>query len=577
MKRHHTFTLALLLCALLAPSTLWAAKPPVPNPLLSPTDAPEASHRFGYARISSETGAPRAIYRLSYPVSASTPEDMARQYLAENFSQLKLASPFLADLEHFATKELPAGTTVRFKQTFQGIPVYDADMAITISPSQEVSFVVSSYEPGVFVDDLIPSISATDARSRVIAHLGLNEPFAFDETSLTIFHHKGVSRLAQQVRIAPRVAPHGDFLGLIDAQTGEILRVWDKAAYAPVDGSGLTFDPDPLSSAGAAYDDPGYTDGGDADTAQLNAERVAVTLRDIDLTAGTYTLRGPWADIRDSEAPFDGLYQQASDTFNFTRTQNEFEAVLVYWHIDNIMRYLNVTLGLSITPFQYAGGARFDSNGLSGADNSHYSGSTGEVAFGHGGVDDSEDADVVIHELGHALHDWVTNGNLSQVNGLSEGTGDFLCQSYSRSLGQWTPADPAYHWTFSWDGHNPFWGGRITNYAAVYPGGLIGQIHTDGQIWATCNMLIWDAIGRDATERAFWSGLAMTNGGTNQEDAAQAVLTAAGNLGYTGAQLSTMEGIYQGCGYSVTAPIDPPFFADGFESGDTTAWSATAP
>ena len=579
MRRHALFVLTLLLAGLLlAPATLWAAKPPAPNPLLSPEDAPEASYRLAKARISSETGAPRALYSLSYPVSASTPEDMARQYLAENFSQLKLASPLLADLRHFATKALPAGTTVRFRQTFQGIPVYGADMAITISPFNEISFVMSSYQPGVAVEDLSPAVPAADARATIIEYLGLNEPFAFDETSLVIFHHKGVSRLAQQVRIAPRVAPHGDFLGLIDAQTGEILRAWDKAAYGAVDGSGLTFDPDPLSSAGATYDDPGYTDGGDADTTELNAERVNITLRDIEEDAGTYTLRGPWAEIRDSESPFDGLYQQASDTFNFTRTQNEFEAVLTYWHVDNIMRYINVDLGISATPFQYAGNAsRFDPNGLSGADNSHYIGSTGEIAFGHGGVDDSEDADVVIHELGHALHDWVTNGGLSQVNGLSEGIGDYLCQSYSRSLGQWTAVDPQFQWTFSWDGHNPFWPGRITNYSGVYPDDLVGQVHTDGQIWATCMMLIWDAIGRDDTERAHWSGIAMTNGSTNQEDAAQAVLTAAGNLGYSGGQLSTMESIFQGCGYQVTAPMDPPFFSDGFESGDTSSWSATTP
>ena len=44
---------------------------------------------------------------------------------------------------------------------------------------------------------------------------------------------------------------------------------------------------------------------------------------------------------------------------------------------------------------------------------------------------------VIIHELGHAIHDWVTGENLSQVNGLSEGTGDYFAQSYSRAYGLW--------------------------------------------------------------------------------------------------------------------------------------------
>ena len=63
------------------------------------------------------------------------------------------------------------------------------------------------------------------------------------------------------------------------------------------------------------------------------------------------------------------------------------------------------------------------------SDNSFYSSSSGSLVFGEGCVDDAEDADVIIHELGHGIHDWITQGGLSQVNGLSEGTGDYFAQS----------------------------------------------------------------------------------------------------------------------------------------------------
>jgi hypothetical protein len=46
----------------------------------------------------------------------------------------------------------------------------------------------------------------------------------------------------------------------------------------------------------------------------------------------------------------------------------------------------------------------------------------------------------------------------------------------------------------------------------------------------------------------------MTNGSTSQEDAAQAVLQAAVNMGYSGADIAVMESTYQGCGYNVSAP-----------------------
>ncbi len=567
---------AAAIAALLLPAALDAAKPPQQELRLSAQDPPEASFRRGDLRVSAETGVPLALYRVGYKVAAGSPETMARQFLADHAGLFKLADPTTAELVHKATRVNPAGTTVRFIQHHLGIPVYDSEIAITIGRNDEVRFVMNGSKPNLGTVDPNPAVAAGLAHQQVVERLGIAGELAYVQTSLVVFRDAATTHLAWQVKLVPRTAPHGDFLGLVDAHDGALLRIWDKAAYVPVNGSGNVFDPDPLSSAQVSYNDPGYTDGGDADTAQLTAQVFSKTLFDIDLTAGMHTLRGPFADIRDTESPFLGLFSQAGSSFAFTRNASAFEAAHTYFHLDNVMRYLNVTLGLSIMPFQYSGGARFDPHGLSGADNSHYIGSTGEVAFGEGGVDDAEDADVVIHELGHGLHDWATVGGLSQVNGLSEGIGDFVAQSYSRSLNQWTVADPEYNWVFHWDGHNPFWGGRRTNYSGHYPEDLVGQVHTDGQIWSTCMMQVWDALGRDATERAHWSGIAMTTGSTNQADAAQAVLDAAVSLGYPSGDVVQMEAIFDACGYDVTAAL-PPLFADGFESGNTSEWSATVP
>jgi hypothetical protein len=213
------------------------------------------------------------------------------------------------------------------------------------------------------------------------------------------------------------------------------------------------------------------------------------------------------------------------------------------------MRYINDTLNIALMPYQYSGGVQYDPHGLNGADNSYYTSGSGRLAFGEGGVDDAEDADVVLHELGHGIHDWVTAGNLSQVNGLSEGSGDYWAISYSRDLGQWLPADAEYNWMFSWDGHNPFWNGRITNYTALYPGGLTGQIHTDGQIWATTLMRVYDIIGREKVDKAFLEGLGMTGSSTNQEDAAIAVRQAAIDMGYSCSDVDVFTQEFTATGY----------------------------
>lgn len=573
-----TCFLALLAVALLlAPAAVQAAKAPSHNDhlRLSPPDAEALAYYQGDMRVSAKTGAPIALYGLRIPMAADTPEAMASQYLNEAADLLRIP-PFLDGLSHHATRSSKAGHTVRFRQHYQGIPVMNSEVTVTISPWNEVNYVLNGFKPDVQLASTTPSVSASTARAIVIESLGLEEPFSFEDVGLRVYDDNGTWKLVQRVEIVPRTAPFGNFVGLVDALSGDTLRLWDTSHYGAVNGTGSVFDPDPLSSAQATYGDTGFVDGGDATTPQLDGETFTRNLLDIDETGGTHTLIGPYAAIVDTEAPFNGLYGQGSSSFAANRSDDLFEAVNTYYHIDTVMRYINVDLGITIAPFQYSGGARFDPHGLNGADNSHYTGGNGVVAFGEGCVDDAEDADVVVHELGHALHDWVTNGGLSQVNGLSEGIGDFVAQSYSRDFGHWTMADPEYDWVFHWDGHNVCWGGRRTDYGATYPGGLVGQVHADGQIWSTCMMTIWDDIGRDLTEAAHWEGIGMTNGSSNQNDAASAVMQAAINMGYSLSDQQAIFDNFSDCGYTVPGVSVPAFFADGFESGNTSAWDAVA-
>ena len=541
-------------------------------------------------RYDVKTGVPVALYQVNVTVPKGSPESMAQSYLTKEYRKLGIPKNEIQNLHHHATRTTASGSVVRYRQFLNGIPVNKAEVTITISPKNEVVYVMSSYQANVNLATSSPNVTKEKAYQLAFDYLNVASNVNHTSNNLMIYKNTKMTRLAHEVVISS-TDPLGEWHVFIDANTEEVFKVVDMSFYYCGDntgdkkckktsdhkgcshetsnaasksimvmasGTGNVFDPDPLSSATVAYDTGGYTDNADANSADLTSQTFTVPLLDITFSGGNYSLVGPYAEVVDSESPFNGLFAQASSDFLYQRNDDRFEAVSVYYHIDTSMRYINTVLNCAVMPYQYATGVRVDPSGLSGADNSHYSSGSGELAFGEGCVDDAEDSDVVYHELGHGIHDWVTAGGLSQVDGLSEGSGDYWAQSYNRSLGNWTAADPAYNYMFNWDGHNECWNGRITNYGAIYPGGLTGGIHADGQIWSTCLMKIYDIIGRNKTDKIFLEGLGMTNGSSSQNDAANAAYQSAINMGYSSAEIITIHGEFTSCGYTLPALPTPP-------------------
>jgi len=560
-----------LLIVFLLFNTSFAQKPSANLQLQIIPDETETSITQNNMRINKYTGVPIALYKPNYHVNADKPEKMTRQFLEENHELFKLSED-LSELRYVTTRETPGGYHVHFDQYIGDYPVLNSRINVTISRDNRVVFVTNgskiNYNPKVVNNLEEINISSEQAIISAKNYLGLRGSVAYEKCEPGIYYNQGTFRLAQVVRIVPAEELFGDWEIMIDAQTAEIFRVEDKACYFHpagdnpqlVDGTGYVFDPDPITHARTTYGTTGFVDNNDADSDSLTFHRELRTLHDISFEGGVYLLKGPWAEIRDFESPYTGLHTNPTSEFFFTRFNDNFEAVNTYFHIDNSMRWINNSLGFTLTPYQYAGGVRFDPHGLSGDDNSHYLTGTGSIAYGDGGVDDAEDLGVILHELGHGIHDWLTNGSLSQVEGLSEGCGDYWATSYVRSTGYWTPSYPAYNWVFIWDGHNPFWAGRITNYTAHYPEGLTGTIHTDGQMWASSLMSIYDLIGRIPTDKNFLEALSMTNGSSGQVDAANAFI-AADQLLYSGSHLAQIIPVFVARGY-ITGPITADFMAD---------------
>lgn len=476
-----------------------------------------------------------------------------------------------------------AGETLRFQHMVNEVPVFNSEIVINFNKNNQIAYQSSSYNTSITSINTNPTITENEAISITDRELNISGTVHFQQAKLYVVNLENKTQLVYRV-ITETKELSGCWEVLVDAQNGNVLRVQDIAIYknqkqeiqnttTQVDlqpktfenktTSALAFEPgvamvfmsDPLSSAGVMYGG-NYVDNDDADVTELNAERISVTLPEIENIMGTYKLKSSYVEIRELDPPYKGTFTQNSPNFDFTRSHDGFEAANAFYHIDNSMRYINETLGVSCTQnvaSSHAGIIWYDPAGVNGQDNSYYTTGTGSLVFGEGCVDDAEDVDVVLHELMHGIHDWLTNGSSMTNDGLGEGSGDYWAQSYSRSLNQWMAADAQYHWMFNWDGHNTCWSGRTTNYNAIYPTGLVGSIHIDGQIWSTALMNIWNELGKAKTDTAFLEGLALTSNLTNQNTAAIAVRQAAINMGYSCADVNVITQKFTAAGYTMPA------------------------
>ncbi len=506
----------------------------------------------------------------SIKAQTSNNEKAAREWIVAHLEGIN--SKQIGDFKLSFVRKSLSGETLRFQQMMNNVPVYKSEIVVHINPSNEISYSTNSINTNLQNITTSPSITEEEAISKSNRVLNNSDNSVIAETKLFVAFFKGQTRLVYRIVTNP-TSGSASWENLIDAQTGDLLSSKDVAIYYKkktkkktdlkeivtkdnvvqpsfVTGTGMIYNPDPLSKMLVAYSGQ-YVDNSNATNASLDAARETVTFPEIDLTAGVYKLKSSYVCIRDFESPSRGLFTQSTNNFSFNRSQYGFEAVNAFYHLDKSMRYINETLGIVCKPSLNGGIFYYDPSGLSGADNSHYIPSSEQIAFGEGGVDDAEDADVILHEFGHGIHDWITHGSAS--DNFGEGNGDYWAMSYSRSLNQWNSSQAAYHYVFSWDGHNPYWPGRLDNTTKVYPTDLDGEVHDDGEIWCAALMQIFDIIGRQEMDKAFLEGIANTTTTSTQQDAAISVRQAGIDMNYPCADIQVMTQKFTARGYVLPA------------------------
>lgn len=452
------------------------------------------------------------------PLGSTQPSDV-QAYLKQNFANLKSENCSLRLLNVVKSK---TGVHLLFQQLYDTIPVYRGQIKVNMDKQGNIKSVFdNTYTSTTISEEAFPSNN--------IISIYLNRIGATETTKVERNYYFYKDKLIPVIRIE-FTRKNLDYYEVIINTKGEITYLKDlNLYYRPQQTqdsivSALVFLPDPLTTSGSLYKTP-YIDAKDSDVVELNVQRVNVNIK-VDFTNDTFRLQSPYAIIKEFSDPAT-IPAFCADTpdFNYTRSQQEFEDVNAYYHINIFQEYIQSLGFTNLADYQIW----IDTHTQNGKDNSMFSSgySPPRLSFGEGGVDDAEDADVVIHEYTHALsYSAAPNtGYGRQREALEEANGDYFASSYSRNLNP-------FYWenVFSWDGHNEFWVGRKSVSTKHYPEDMAYHLYYDADIWSSTIMEIWGDIGRNQTDEILLESMYSYATGMKMTDAAKLFVLADSSL-----------------------------------------------
>jgi zinc metalloprotease ZmpB len=268
------------------------------------------------------------------------------------------------------------------------------------------------------------------------------------------------------------------------------LATTTAVAVQPPGGGGTTaqawvFFPNPVASSA----NQGLLDNKDADYPELTDELVEVRLTNLD---GSGYLVGDWVNVLSSTGP---LAFETDGSYLYTRSDDRFEQVMAYYWVTESQLYIQ-SLGFGTTRRPVNRESQDVRINTWGVDNSFSWDKKDLLRFGKGGVDDTEDADVILHEYGHAIHasQVAGFGVGAEAGAIGEGFGDYWAATVTQVIAP--TADPAC--VADWDS---------VSYTSTTPhclrrldtelkyGDLDGRIHRDGQVWSHALWNIRTALG----------------------------------------------------------------------------------
>lgn len=473
---------------------------------------------------------PKEIWGFRERVPRGDPVEVAKAFLEANVETLKIQDA-LPNLRLRALVRGVGATHVILQQRHERIRVHRGFVTVHISRDNEAYLVKSRAAPARHLPRgarfrLTPSQARDAALDYLETKYGAAERTRTSGRVKRWFFHKGQLRPAWRVRFS-MFGPREEWIVYVDADTGEVLRAWDNLALTRV----RIFDPSPLATvdyrnlydtrADAYYPMP------PAAFKSRTLPRLSGAGRVLSGKHVSTSLTSPRARAKNGRFHFD--YENESSGFLET---------MAYYHIDQAIQYL-VRLG-------YTGRRRLFEKPVQvnaaweepdDDDDSFFDPVTKELHFGLGGVPDAEDAEVILHEFGHALQDAICSdfGQSREASAIGEGFGDYLAASFFEADKPTEYRERVMSWSAMpydvWRRRAPPFLRRVDENVKLADFVNRGDHeHINGEIWSATLWDIREALGDRAADAIVIDSHFQLDAYTKLRRAARAVIDADDNL-----------------------------------------------
>ncbi|MBI1185188.1 T9SS type A sorting domain-containing protein [bacterium] len=411
-----------------------------------------------------------------------------RQYLKNHFTELGAGQSDVALVSKRATGR---SLHYSFCQTYQGIPVLGTEIKVNTDRNLRITSLFVSLVPTA--DWQLPALQLPQPKDSAVQVVY----FVEQKPAVGWRYHQVVG--PKQIEVIAGNNKQFFYRSTLRYHHSQP----DSILYLKL------FEPDPLTTAKRFYGGA-YRNHGDSDVTELNNERTWMSVRvhtdgDSLLFANDHV-----RFVRETGLALASLHDSVAPL----RSEQRFENLMILYHITAFKRYLAslgyqnlVNYAILVNPHAFT------------TDDSAFipiagSNGKGKLKFGYCvdnctksancnrnccHVDDAEDADVIVHEFGHAISFSANGNDISKLHrkSIDEGLADYFACSYSSAISFFNQDE-----VFNWDGHNEFWEGRTCVCNKTMDDFIRNMhfVHSNGEILSSALVEISRSIGRTHTD-----------------------------------------------------------------------------